>query len=289
MTTVADAIADVRRSAFGPMPDTINLIGLNYAAGDDEVVLQFDPTGITPGMVVCSGLNTWLVRLVDTSTKTLTVIQYEGSVSVNASVNDIAYVAPKITDYYIFEEIKSAIRSLSSPSNGLYKIGSWTTAVDPTYQTYTIPGSAAGMTRLLAVRALEPGSSDTWQEIPGRHVKWVPEQGTIQLSVDVWPGGDIEFIYQSPFTVPSSLSDDLVTTVGLPATAVDLPVLAVLASVYRMQEGRRLQVTAQADPRRAEEVNPSTNLTLARSYSRDLAERIAEERARLTAKHPYVR
>lgn len=289
MATMRDVVADARRMAYGPIPDSLNILASQYDQGDTEVVLAMDVAGVTPGSIVSCGLNTWIVRAVDSSVNTLTVLQFDSSPSTTMPVDSIVYVSPRFTDWYCFTQAVDVIRSLSSPWNGLYKVSSWTADVEPTWQTYTIPDAAAGLTDILMLRVREPGSVDTWSTVPGTLWSWLPEQGSVQVKVDVWAGTDIEFIYKAPFTLPTSLDDDLLADVGLPETAHDIPALGVLARHFRSTEGRRLQVKAQGDPRRAEEVAAMTNMSLARQYSADLKSRVDEERTRLNMRYPKSR
>ena len=134
MTTSADLVADARRITYGSMTEQINLVGAPAAANATSVILDLDVSGITPGMVLSCGLNVWYVPGTTTSTIEVFLIPgYDNSPKDAVSVGDIVTVKPKVTDWYLFNIINDELRKLSSPTSGLYRIGSWSVNVSPTY------------------------------------------------------------------------------------------------------------------------------------------------------------
>ena len=168
MTLLKDMVAETRRHAYGSMSEQMNLIGAVAAAGATSIVMDMDVSGITPGMILSSGLNVWYVRGTEASTKTVFVIPgIDNAPTAAVALNDFVYIKPRVTDFYLFDIINTEIGRLSSPENGLYRIDSWTEAVDATYQTYDIPtADAAAMIGLLRVRYRMPGTTDVWIDIP---------------------------------------------------------------------------------------------------------------------------
>lgn len=288
MTTMADVVAGARRSIYGSLPDKINLLTVAYGAGDTEVHLGMDVTGIRPGTVLCSGLNTWIVREIDTSTKIATVLQYDGSPSTAGNVDDIVYASPRITDWYLFSKAAETIKQLSTPNNGLYRVVTWDADVDPVFGTYAVP-SGVSINGILQVKVTVPGTDDVWDQVPLEYVEFLPEQRTVQIATGMYAGATVTFTGKASFVEPTSLSDDLVAVCGLPPTATDIPELGAIAAHLRTMEGRRNQMIAQGDPRRAEEVSPGSNMGLARLADLDLRNRIADERALLMARYPWRR
>ena len=292
MTTIADLVADARRITYGSMTEQINLVGSAAAAAATSVILDLDVSGITPGMVLSCGLNVWYVRGTTTSTNEVFLIPgYDNSPKDAVSVGDIVTVKPKVTDWYLFNIINDELRKLSSPTNGLYRIGSWSVNVSPTYQTYEVPVEALNMTNIARVRYRWPGTPDVWSDIRTSSYRWIVSEGDnkFQLLVNIPSGTEIEFTYKAPFVLATSLADDPVEDCGLSETMLDIPPLGAAASLLRTTDARRNQITAQGDARRAAEVPSSVNLSTASVLDREYKMRVQDEYARLIQRLPIFK
>lgn len=292
MTTMLDMISDTRRMAYGSLHDQINLIAQPAVAGATSIILDMDVSGITQGMSLSCGLNVWFVRGSDVASNTVYVIPgFDNSPKKPVAVGDFVYIKPRVTEWYMFETMNQEILRLSTPEHGLYKIGSWTAPVDPTWQTYDIPTAAEDMIGLLRIRYRLPGSPDTWYDIPEKAYRLQINDGQsrIRLLRNIPSGTDVMFIYKSPFHQASELTDDVETVCGLTATMVDIPTLGCLATLLRTTESRRNQVQQQGDARRAGEVSAGANINVASRVEKDHQMRIWEEAARLNQRIPYTR
>lgn len=287
MTTIGNMVADARRMAYGGMSETINTLQA-VGAGATALTFNFDISTMTPGTVLSSGLNVWYVTSVDTTAKIAQVIpNYDDSQSNAVLSGDIVYVRPRASAWYIFTTMQDVIRSMSSPANGLYRVGQWTDTVDATYQTYDIPVAAQSMQGLLGARVLAPGTPDSWVDLPAKSLLWQQDQNIVRITRALPAGVNIEFRYKGPFSVPVSLSQDPIADVGLTDTMVDIPALGTVVTLLRTTEGRRNSVTTQGDSRRATEVDAGANLSAAREFERDYNSRIGEESLRLNSRNPY--
>jgi hypothetical protein len=288
-----DMIFDTKRMAYGSLNEQINLVNTAYTAGDTTLDLAMDITGITPGMMLSSGLNVWYVRSTDPQNNEVTVIPgFDNSPTANCAVNDFVYIKPRVTDWYLFNVLNEEIVRLSSPSNGLYKIDSFTLDVDPTWQVYDIPsGDIGAFLGLLRVRYRFPGSDDTWIDIPEKAYRLQVNDGTsrIRLLRNVPSGTEIQFLYKAAFTKATSLSTDVVTTCGLLDSMTDIPPLGAYSTLMRTTESRRNQVQQQGDARRAAEVQSGANASTMQMIDRDYKDRVAQEYARLTQRVPIQR
>lgn len=292
MTTIKDLVADARRMTYGSMTEQINLIDGTVAAGATTIPLQLDISGITPGMVLSSGLNVWYVTGSSPGDKQVFVVPgYDNAPQEAAADGDIVIVKPKVTDWYLFNVINDEITRLSSPTNGLYKIGTWVTDVSPTYQTYEVPAGALNMINLARVRYRWPGTPDVWSDLRTSSYRWIVSESDnkVQVLVNVPSGTEIEFTYKAPFTKATSLADDPVADCGLADTMLDIPPLGACASLLRSTDGRRNQLQVQGDSRRAGEVQSSANLSTAAAMDRDYKSRVQEEYARLIQRLPIFK
>lgn len=292
MPTMSDTIADVRRMVYGSMSEKLNLIGVTAPSVTTEVTMDMDVSGIQEGMILSSGLNVWYVKGVSVSDKKVFVIpNIDNSPSNAVTVGDKVFVRPRMTDWYAFNVLNDEIRAMSAPTNGLFKVGSWTVESDATYQTYEVPVSAAAMEDLIRVRYKAPGSPNLWVDLPTSAWRWRPTDSAnrVQLTRNVPSGVDVTFVYKAPFTVATALTDDLVTTCGLADSMTDIPALGAAAVLLGTTESRRNQVQTQGDARRAEEVPASANNSAERNMRRAYEQRVNDEYARLRGKYPIFR
>ena len=292
MATIQDLVNDVRRRAYGSMTENVNLIQTSASAGQQSIQLELGVDGIQKGMLLASGLNVWFVKGVYSTDNTVFVIPgYDGAPQNAVAAGDMVYVRPRVTDWFAFNALNDALRSLSSPDNGLYKIGTWVAEVDPTYQTYDVPAAAADMTNLLRVRWRWPGTPDVWSDLAPRHYRWQysNDMNLVRLLLSIPSGTEIEFTYKAPFTLATSLADDPVADCGLTDTMLDIPVLSAAIELLLTTESRRTQVQTQGDSRRPEEVPVSSNSAIAGQLQRQLKMRIQEEMTRLVTRIPIYR
>lgn len=292
MTTIADLVADARRMTYGAMTEQINLISSNAVAGADTLQMELDITGITPGMTLTSGLNVWYVKGSNPGSKEVYVIPgYDNSPQGAVTAGDTVLIKPRVTDWYLFNAINDEIRKLSSPMNGLYRVGTWVTDVSPTYQTYEVPSEALDMTNILRVRYRWPGTPDVWSDLRTSSYRWiVSETGNkIQVLVNVPSGTEIEFTYKAPFVEATSLADDPIADCGLAQTMLDIPPLGTAATLLRTTDSRRNQISAQGDSRRAGEVPSGVNLSSASMLDREYKMRVQDEYARLVQRFPIFK
>lgn len=292
MATFQDLVADVRRRVYGSMTENVNLIQASASAGQTSIQLELGVDGIQKGMLLSSGLNVWFVKGVYSTTNTVFVIPgYDGSPQSAVAPGDMVYVRPRMTDWFAFNALNDVLRRLSSPENGLYKVGTWTAEVDATYQTYVVPVEAEGMTSILRVRWRVPGTTDVWTDLPDRMWRWVysADQNVIRILRNIPSGTDVEFTYKSPFTVATALDDDPVADCGLSESMLDIPAIGAAAMLLRTTESRRTQVQTQGDSRRPEEVPVTSNSSIASQLDRQFRDRVQEEMIRLVTRIPIYR
>ena len=289
MSTIADLVADARRITYGSMSEQINLISGTVAAGATTIPMQLDISGITPGTVLSAGLNVWYVTGSSPGDQQVFVIPgYDNAPQEAASNGDIVIIKPKVTGWYLFNALNDEITKLSSPMNGLYRIGTWVVDVSPTYQTYEVPTEALNMTNLARVRYRWPGTPDVWSDLRSSSYRWIVSESTnkIQVLGNVPSGTEIEFTYKAPFVRATSLLDDPIVDCGLSETMIDIPPLGAASMLLRSTDGRRNQIQAQGDSRRAGEVQSSANLSTASVLDRDYKGRVQDEYARLLQRLP---
>ena len=292
MTTMTDLVADTRRQVYGSLTEQLNIVAAPAAAGAGSIVLEMDVTGVTPGKVLSCGLNVWWVKGADANSKTVYVIPgFDNSPKQAVAAGDIVHVHPRVTSWSIFTQLNREIQRLSSPETGLYRIGTWTSPVDPAWQTYDIPSGALVFNGLLRVRYLMPGTPDVWFDMPesAYRVQQTDAGARIRLLRAVPAGSTMQFVYRAPFAQATSLTDDVSTVCGLADTMFDIPPLAVAYRLLRTTESQRNQISSQGDTRRPQEVQSMSNLQTSQLIERDYQRRVQEEFSRLVARMSYRR
>jgi hypothetical protein len=288
MRTMKQLCDDTRRLAFGGMGEQINLLAADAPYGADRLTFEMDVSPVQPGMILSSGLNVWYVREVVQASKTVFVVPgFDGSVSATAAAGDVVFLKPRVTDWLLFNMLNDVIRSLSAPTNGLYRQGSWTVPVSPAWQTYEVPPDVSIMS-MIGAQIRFPGSADSWIDVSPNSIQWQPENGTIRLTRDFTAGTDIRFHYRGEFTPALNLAWDVVSMCGLSLSMVDIPPLGAAVNLLRTTESRRSQIGPQGDPRRATEVTGGQNSSAAREMERAFRSRVADEYGRLVNLNPIT-
>lgn len=282
-------VNDTRRLAYGSMTEQLNFLNADAAAGATELTMTMDVAGITPGMTISSGLNVWyVIGSVPAEKKVIVHPGLEGAPLVAAKFNDVVMLKPRVTDWYIFTTLNDVIRAMSSPLNGLYAEGIFSAVGDPVYGLYEIPLEAYDMTGILRVRVNPLNDPTTpYYDLPPQAAEWQPENQTIRLKRAIPASASVEFVVKLPMTPATSLSDEVETACGISSSMIDIPPLGAAVTLLRTTESRRSQITVQGDPRRADEVQPGENTTIARELERDYKARLGEEFMRLNARNPY--
>jgi hypothetical protein len=287
MKTMGEIAADARRMAYGSMSEQINLLAADFPADGVELELELSVTGITPGMILSSGLNVWWVKEVSSSANIVYVVpRYDGSFAERLPAGSVVYIKPRVTDWHLFNEINNVISQMSSPTYGLYKIGEFTAVGSHHWDTIPVPDSVKDISEILAVSALEFQGSNRWYDLPTRTYRWMPDQRSIKILRDVRPNNSIKVTYKAPFSKANSLVDDVESMCGLAASMTDIPALGAAAALLRTTESRRNQVQVQGDPRRADEVQAGANSGAARDMQRQFQMRVNDEYIRLVQRNP---
>jgi hypothetical protein len=246
--------------------------------------------------MLSTGLEVFQVLSVDQGAMTATVRgAMRGSTAANHASGDLVYVNPEFHDAAILRQLNHDLRDLSSPENGLFKVGNVTLVYNPSVVGYDLTG-VTDLIDVLSIYAEPVDNSKDWRETSRK--KWslqrdadtaaFPSGLALKLPWDVTPdpGVDVRVTYKTSFGLLSSLSETVESVTGLPVTALDIPPLGAAARLVGAQESKRGLMGSQRDPRRAEEVPPGANIGGMRSLLALRAQRISSERARLYAKYP---
>lgn len=293
MTTASDWCEATRRLLLSGLQAERNSLAADYTAGSGTLQFSAALGGIAPGIRISIGLNTFYVRTVNQAGQSATVFGgQEGSTDANAATAAIVRVAPRFTDFEILDALNGDLSSLSSPDSGLYQVK----AASLTYSNGTIGYDLSGVTDVIDIIDVRVQTNSSFKDWPRLNQSdWRLDRSADTsvfasgLALQVWDGGyaglPVRVIYRAPFTPLATLAADVATT-GLPATAYDLPAWGAALRLMAPREVKRNFTESQPDTRRAGEVPAGAVAGSYRGIAALRAQRINEEKARLTAANP---
>lgn len=292
MTTVADSIAECRRSFFTSYRPQINVLTNTMNASETTVTVDDPVMSIQAGADISIGLEVMRVRSI--SGQVARVIRgWGGSTAAAHTSGAIVYVNSQITDFDIFSAIRNDLVDLSAPDNGLFAVTSYEFNYAPTVQGYPI--SVADIIDVIDVRYQTPGPWKNWPMISSYRFDQntptsdFPSGNSLTIYDSGYPGMKVHVRLMVPFTPPTALTDDLQSHVGLPATCNDLP---ALGAAIRLGAGREVQRNfneSQGQPRRSDEVPAGANLGSFRNLQALRQQRVLSEANRLKTTYPTYR
>jgi len=225
--TFSDVIEKVYRRTMGGVREravSINQTG-GIGSGDSTVVLSGSQTAsIMPGVLLAIELELLYVLSWNATTLTATVSRgYNGS-QASAHVNGtLAYINPRYSRFDIGVAINDDLRSLSSPSNGLFRVGVAELTYNPVFAGYDLGALPDNFIDVLEVRYRIAPPYRTFPAIKRwKVVRWqqnstdpaFPSGKGLVLYEPGWPGLPIYVTYSAPFIKLVASSDSLLNTPG---------------------------------------------------------------------------
>jgi hypothetical protein len=315
--TFGDLIEKVYRRVMGGVRErTVQINQVGGIGSSDQTVVLSGPAviGISPGVILAIDLELLMVQLWDPVALSATVYRgYLGSVSAAHSNGTMAYVNPRYSRFDIGVAINDDLRSLSSPTNGLFRVGVTSITANPVFSGYDLGSLPGNFIDILEVRyrVATPGRNfpaiRDWKVLRNVPDPSFPSGAGIVFYESGWAGLPMYVSYSAPFVPLVALSDSLFQTPGIndqappfsgyPTTTVanltptmlDLPPLGAEIDLTQPREISRNFLESQPDARKALEVVAgaiagSVNALVARR-----AARISEEADRLMRQYTRSR
>jgi hypothetical protein len=269
-----------------------NKLSQAYAAGDTTLVFSYPIDGIRPGARLSIGTNTFYVWAISGQTATVSGGD-DGSTDIAASAGALVRVSPRFTDDEIWKMLTSDLADLSSPSSGLFGIGT----VDLTYNAivngYDLTSIAQDMISIYEVKYLTPGPqldnprihTTGWRLNRNANTSQFPSGMSLQLFEPAYPGYNVRVVYRKYFSMPTTAAAN-VNASGLLPSAQDLPPIGAAIRLMAGREIKRNFTESQGDTRRATEVPPGAIMQSSRNLQILRQQRITAESARLDALYP---
>lgn len=293
-TAVSEVVEKIRRQMAASMRGELNILNGSHDASITTITFTYDlPASLVAGAVISVETESMYVLAVSTTNRTATVIRgWQDSTGATHASGTEAWINPRFTGFDIFEALYDELAGMPT---GIYKVYGDTIAVADAAQTLELPAAYTGLYGLTDVRRnWTAGDSTAWPRLnvrlqTGVGATWdgAATSGVLLRFIDLVSAGNLYVEAALPLVLTTFTSaTDLVSDVGLPATALDVAVMGVKTRLMVDQEMGRSQRSSQDDSRAAEEVPPGAALSAANAQRSYYMQRRAEEIARLAALHP---
>ena len=222
---------------------------------------------------------------------------YNGSTASAHSALQLAYIQPRYSRFDIGVALNDELPRLSSPDNGLFKVGVSTVTYNPVYMGYDLGSIPTNFLDVLEIRHKIPFPTRNYPKIS----KWkvlrsipdatvFPSGAGIVIYEGGYPGQPFYIQYSAPFStvdtsVLANLTTDVTTLTGMTPTMVDIPPLGVEIQLTLPREIRRNFTDVQPDPRKGLEVLAGNVSNSVQALSIVYEQRIGEEADRLSRQY----
>ena len=292
MTTFAAVIQRTRSRLMTSMREQINVLA-NTIDNDDTALTFSHETKFTEGARLSIELEVLWVTAGTTTTTCNVIRGVDGTTGVTHTAGTVVHVNPTWTDFEISQAVNDELADLSSPSNGLFRIRSVDFDYVPSIAGYELVGLQDFLS-VWRVRYDTAGPENDWPVIPPD--MWTVDQAAdstdfpsgvqIVLHEGGEPGQAVRVSYRATFDPLAALTDDVLAVSGLHTEAHDILSLGAAIRLLSGYEAQRAYTTAQANPRRADEVPPRTAVSALAPLVAQREDRIRAEAVRLAARYP---
>ena len=298
MTSFNDWIEKVWRRVYSGSADST--VQLSAYISDSSTTFSVTPAtnnAMRVGAILAVDLEVMYVTAY--SNGSVTVVRgYQGSAAVSHTVGTLVYIQPVYTKFDVGVALNDELLRLSSPGNGLFKVGVETITYNPVYMGYDLGGIPTNFIDVMEIRHKIPYPTRNYPSIK----KWkvlrsIPDAGVFPSGAGIvvyesgYPGMPMYVQYSAPFDTiaPTAwLSTSDVTVTGLTPTMVDIPPLGAEIQLTLPREIRRNFMSTQPDPRKAPEVPAGSISNSVQAMMMLYNSRISEEADRLMRQYTRV-
>jgi len=317
VNTFGDLIEKTYRRTMGSIRERAVQLASSITSVATSVTLTGSQTsGIMPGVLLAVDMEVMYVTSWNSSTNVATVVRaYNGSSAAPHAANVLAYINPRYSRYDIGVAINDDLRSLSSPTNGLFRVGVAEITYNPVFQGYDLGALPSNFIDVIEVRYRIAPPYRTFPPIrrwkvvrwnPGSTDPAFPSGNGLIVYEPGWPGLPMYVTYTAPFIKLVNPGDSIINTPAVndeapPAngysttvipnmtpTMADLPPLGAEIDLTLPREISRNFMESQPDPRKAQEVAPGAVAGSVNALIMRRAQRISEEADRLQRQYTRV-
>jgi len=260
-----------------------------------QVTVQGVATSWAKGVVFEIGNEMFYVIDVNTAGNVISVFRgYGGSTPSTHAIGDMVRVSPKFPTFRIVQSLNDDLNDLSSPDNGLFQMKTTSFTYNASVDGYNLAGLTSDEINSIysvtyadiGVEATEPEVM-SWTLKRNRDTSAFASGLALVLYTGAWPGQTVTVMYKSPLTQITDGTTAL-STVGLAATAYDLPPLGAAMALMTTTPIRREFLDAEGTSRLAEEVPPGAISASFRDLMGRRRARLQAESGRLVARYPQM-
>ncbi len=290
--TVADWLGQMEMHLEGGIPSSIEMLASPMTATDISLTGTYSMNGIESGSYLGIGLE--VIYVWDVNGKTVTPIR-RGMLNSTPAIHEagtLIYINPRFSRWQMFQAFNAELRDLSG--SGLFQMKEFTLTSSAVAMTYAVPSTNTDIIDIYDIRWNDVGPLNDWPRID--RTAWLldrkadttkyPSGVALRLDASLPVGRPIRVQYRAPFTEVAGLGDDVVAVTGLPATAVDIPLLGAAARLLTVRESERSYTDSQGDSRRPSEVPVGASVRAGQALMALRNERLATEVARLSQVYP---
>lgn len=231
-TTFGDLIEKVYRRVMGGLRERTVVLGGSVASTDTTFTITGPQTvGISSGIILAIEMELIYVTNYNSSTGSVSgcIRGYLGSVPAAHISGTIAYINPRYSRYDIGVAINDDLRSLSSPSNGLYRVGVAQLTYNPVFAGYDLGDLPDNFIDVIEIRYRIAPPYRTFPPIKKwKIIRWqqnstdpvFPSGRGLVIYESGWPGLPIYVTYSAPFLKFVDYTDSVLQT---PATNDEAP------------------------------------------------------------------
>lgn len=292
MTTFSDVIQRTRRRLMTSMREQVNVLANTIDPTATALTFSFE-TKFTEGARLSIELEDLRVTSGATTTTCNAIRGMDGTTGATHTAGTVVRVNPTWTDFEIAQAVNDELADLSSPSANLFRVRSVNFDYNPSVVGYQLTGLQDFLS-VWRVRYDTPGPDNDWTIIPPS--RWRVDQAAdttdfpsgvqIVLAEGGHPGHPVRVSYRATYDPLVALTDDVLAVAGLHAEAHDILSIGAAIRLLSGLEAQRAYSTAQANPRRADEVPPRTAVSALTPLLAQREDRIRAEAARLAARYP---
>lgn len=321
--TFGDLIEKVYRRVMGGVRERVVTLTNSIDSSTNTVLLSGSQiSSLFPGVLLAIDLEilyveSWAPDSGSSTSGTAIVTRgYFGSVAGAHIAGTHCYLNPRYSRYDIGVAINDDLRSLSSPTNGLFRVGVAEITYNPVFAGYDLGDLPDNFIDILEVRYRIAPPYRTFPAIKRwKVIRWdksstdpvFPSGRGLVIYESAWPGLPIYVTYSAPFIRFVDTADNILNTpatnddspphngystntvVNLTATMIDLPPLGAEIDLTQPREISRNFMESQPDPRKAQEVPANAVAASVNALVSRRMQRINEEADRLQRQYTKVR
>lgn len=296
-TLISTTIDRVRRQLSSGYRNEINTLSASINTTATTLSFTYVLTNnFQPGAILNIGTELMRVMTVDQVNKQVTVIRaFHDSVAGSHSSGAEVWVNSRFTGMDIWDALVDEIASYGPQ---IYRVLQSELTLTDAQQTVELPATMQGLYGLIDANRWWDDTpavtiNKTWPRANVRLIRYDPTvwtayttSGVILRMIDTVSAGKLIVKAAMPLVIPTAVTDDLVTDIGLPETMLDVVSMGTRLRVMQDNVAGMSARTTQDEPRRAAENPPGSGVQDAQVNIALYRNRKQEEINKLRAFYP---